>query len=347
MLRNYLKIAWRNMLRHKLTSGINLFGLAVGLTCCLLIGLYISHELSYDRQHPQAKNTWRLERTFLNPGTGAVSLELGTVAPPFGPLLQNDFPEIKTMTRLLPAGNVAMRYEDKMFNETNLYFADEQLFKVFDVRLLKGNPAKALSEPYSVLLSAPLAKKYFGDSDPMNQVVRLDNNLPCKVTGVYDPFASNTHFHPSLMVSFNTLRDSAVYGEQNLRTNWGNNSFFTYIVLPEHYDAKRMEAQFNAFQNRHIPGDGGGIKPSDYSRLSLRPMTDIHLYAHTDLEAEANGDIKRVYVFSVIALFVLLIACINYMNLSTARSLLRAREIGIRKVIGARRQELVVQFLAE
>ncbi|GAA4325314.1 ABC transporter permease [Flaviaesturariibacter amylovorans] len=348
MLRNYLKIAWRNLMRHKLTSGINLFGLAVGLTCCLLIGLYITHELSYDRQHPQAKNTYRLERTFLNFNDGSVSLQLSAVAPPFAGLVQNDFPEVKTITRLLPNGQTAFRFGEKMFYEPNVYFADEHLPKVFDFTLLRGNPAKALQDPFSVVLSEEVAKKYFGDTDPLNQLVQLDNNLPCKVTGVYKAFAPNTHLHPAALISFNTLRDSSIYGEQNLRTNFGNNAFFTYLVLPAGYDPARLQAQFPAFQDRHLPSDdNGSIKPSKYSRLSLRALTDIHLHSHLDDEAEPNGDIKRVYIFSVIALFILLIACINYMNLSTARSLLRAREIGVRKVIGAQRKELIAQFLME
>ncbi|RYZ29392.1 MAG: ABC transporter permease [Chitinophagaceae bacterium] len=348
MFRNYFKIAFRNLMKYKFISGINLFGLTVGLTCCLLILTYIINELSFDKYHPNAKNIYRVERTFMNPETGALSLELGSIAPPFAPLLLNDFKEIKRLTRLLANGNTSFKYEDKIFNEQNVFFADENLFSVFKVDVVKGNPAKALSDPYSVMLTEEIAKKYFGNDDPMNKEVRLDNQLTCKVTGIYKAFPSNTHIHPSMMVSFNTLRDSAVYGERGLRQNWGNNSFLTYIELPDNYDPKKMEAEFPAFQNRHIPNDGNGkIKPSDYSRLSLKKLTDIHLFSHTDYEAEENGDIKRVYIFSAIALFILLIACINYMNLSTARSVLRAKEIGVRKVVGARKPELIAQFLSE
>ena len=150
------------------------------------------------------------------------------------------------------------------------------------------------------------------------------------------------------MISFNTLKDSAVYGAAGLRTNWGNNSFFTYIVLPQHYDTKKMIAQFPAFIDRRMDHkDYNGDLPSKYNKLGLQKLTDIHLYSHTDYEAEPNGDMSRVYIFSAIALFILLIACINYMNLSTARSALRAKEIGIRKVIGARKKELIFQFLSE
>jgi putative ABC transport system permease protein len=347
MLRNYLKIAIRNLMKQKFISGINLFGLTVGIACCLLILSYIIHEVSYDKYNKNAQYIYRVERTFTNPETGATNLALGTVAPPFGPLLQNDFPEIRKVTRLLQNGQTAFRYEEKRFNERDVYFADENLFNVFDVTVTQGNKDKALLEPYSVMLSEEVAKKYFGSDDPLNKVVRLDNQLDAKVTGVFKELPSNAHFHPQIMISFNTLRDTAVYGEEQLRTNWGNNSFFTYLLLPDNYDAKKLEAQMPAFLDRHIPTEGARFKPSQWTSLTLIKMPDIHLYSHKDLEMEENGDIKRVYIFSAIALFILLIACINYMNLSTARSVLRAKEIGVRKTIGAGRNELITQFLCE
>jgi len=347
MLRNYLKIAFRNLSKYRFISFINIFGLAVGLTCCLLILCYILNETSYDRYHKNARNTYRVERTFLNPETKMLSLQLGTISPPFGPLLVNDFKEIQIMTRFLQSSNTTFKYGDKIFTEPNVYFADEHFFDVFTANVTRGNPHKALEDPYSVMLTESVAQKYFGDEDPLNKMVRLDNQLTCRVTGVYKALPDNTHFHPDVMVSFNTLRDSAVYGENNLRTNWGNNSFFTYIVLPGDYNPKRLEAQFPAFLDRHMVGQYGRFKPSEGTSITLRKLTDIHLYAHNDYEAGVNGDIKRVYIFSAIALFILLIACINYMNLSTARSMLRAREIGIRKVAGAEKGELVMQFLAE
>lgn len=216
------------------------------------------------------------------------------------------------------------------------------------MNVTRGNASKALNDPYSIMLTEDIAKKYFGNEDPINKILRLDNQFNFKVTGIYKPFPSNAHIHPAIMVSFNTLKDAAIYGEENLRTNWGNNSFYTYLLLPEDYDAKKLESQFPAFLNRHVKDGGDGkFKPSSWSSLSLRKLTDIHLYSHTDSEAEENGDIKRVYIFTAIALFILLIACINYMNLSTARSALRAKEIGVRKVIGAGKPELIAQFLSE
>ena len=348
MLKNHFKVALRNLLRYKFTSFINLFGLTVGLTCCLLIMIYIINELSYDKYNKNAHNIYRVERTFLNPETGALNLELGAVAPPFAPLLKNDFQEIKKITSILPAGNTAVRYEDKIFNETRVYFADENLFDLFDITVTRGNAAKALNEPYSVMLTEETAKKYFGDEDPVNKILRLDNQYICKVTGLYKALPDNAHWHPDVMISFNTLKDTAVYGAENLKTNWGNNAFYTYLLMPDNYDPKKLEAQFPAFLNRHMSENGNATyKTSDWTFLSLRKLTDIHLYSHKDSEIEENGDIKRVYIFSAIALFILLIACINYMNLSTARSSLRAKEIGVRKVIGAGKAELTIQFLSE
>ncbi|MGI8581218.1 MAG: ABC transporter permease [Chitinophagaceae bacterium] len=335
-------------MKYKFISFINLFGLTVGITCCLLISAYILHETSYDEYNKNANSIYRVERTFINPETKILNLKLAAVAPPIGPLLQNDFKEIKNITRLLPSGITPFKYEEKMFNERNVYFADENLFNVFDVDVVKGNPSKALSDPFCVMLTEEGAKKYFGSNDPINKVVKINNQFDCKVTGIFKPLPANSHVHPEIMISFNTLKDSAVYGARQLQTNWDNNSFFTYLLLPDSYDPKKLEAQLPAFLNRNYSEEGASkFKTSDWTTLSLRKLTDIHLNAHNDDEAEENGNIKRVYIFSAIALFILLIACINYMNLSTARSVLRAKEIGVRKVAGAGKSELVTQFLSE
>jgi putative ABC transport system permease protein len=347
MIKNYFKVAFRNLMKYKFISFINLFGLTVGLTCCLLILTYILNEISYDKYHKNAERIYRVTRSFNNED-GIVSLNLSTVAPPFGYYLPTDFPEIEKMTRLLNNGTTPLRYKDKLINEQNVFFADENLFDVFTVKVIEGSPKSALKDPYSVMLSEETAKKYFGNEDPMNKIIRANNQFDVKVTGIYKPFPSNSHIHPGMLVSFNTLKDSAVYGERNLRTNWSNNSFFTYLLLPQHYDVNKMVARFPAFVDKRMTGEEYiGQRPSKFTKLGLQKLTDIHLYSHTDYEAEPNGDIKRVYIFSAIALFILLIACINYMNLSTARSALRAREIGIRKVVGARKRELILQFLSE
>lgn len=348
MIYNYLKIAFRSLLKYRFIFFTNLFGLTVGFTCCLLILVYILHEVSFDQQHPKADQTYRVTRLFRNAETGATNLNLGSVAPPFATYLANDFKQIEGITRVLPTGSLTFRYEDKMFREEDIYFADEQFTDFFKVQMITGNRTSALKEPYTILLSEGVANKYFGKGDPINKMVRLDNQATnFKVTGVYKEFPSNTHLHPKIMVSFNTLRDSTIYGEKGLRTNWGNNSFYTYLRLPKGYDPAKLQAQFPAFIDRHLGEHYASAKASRWTELSLQKLTDIHLHSHMDSEIGQNGDIRRVYIFSAIALFILLIACINYMNLATARSVLRAREIGIRKVVGAERRELIFQFLSE
>jgi len=349
MIRNYLKIAFRNLAKYKFISFINLFGLSVGLSCCLLILTYILNELSYDRYNSKAGRIYRVTRTFYNKDH-IPNLSLGGIAPPYGPLLRNDFSDIQQLTRLLPNGTTPVKYKDNIYNEKDSYFADEHLADVFDVKMLKGDPRKGLEGPFSVMLTEEMAHKYFGNEDPMDKQVLLNNQFNCKITGVFKAFPENALFHPNMLLSFNTLKDSAIYGDNNLRTNFGNNAFFTYILLPEGYPAKSLEARFPAFLDKNMPrmkGAKAGNDPSKFTSLFLQKLTDIHLRSHLDEEMEENGDISRVYIFGAVALFILLIACINYMNLSTARSTLRAKEIGIRKVAGAERSEIITQFLSE
>ena len=349
MIRDYLRSAWRNITKHKFISFINIFGLTTGLTCCLLILVYIINELSYDKFNTKADRIYRVTRIFYS-GKGEESLHLSAVAPPFGPLLKNAFPDIEKVTRMLSTGTIVFRYKEKMFNEQNAFFADENFMSVFSLDMVKGNKQTALVDPYNVMLTPELARKYFGSEDPINKTVILDNTKhEFKVTGVFNPFPANSHMHPDILVSFNTLKDSTIYGEKNLRTNFGNNAFYTYLLLPELYNASTITKQLNHFLDRdvHMQGMPPNLKTSEVTKLTLQKLTDIHLTSHLDDEIEPNGDIKRVYIFSVIAAFILLIACINYMNLATARSSLRAKEIGVRKAIGAHKRELIKQFLSE
>ena len=195
MLRNYFKIAWRNLMKYKSISFINLFGLTVGLTCCLLITTYIINELSFDRYNKNAENIYRVTRSFNN-SDGVVSLKLSTVSPPFGYYFPTDFPEIRKMTRLLNGGTTPLKYKDKLINEPNVYFADENLFDVFSLKVLEGDPRTALKEPFSIMLSEEAAKKYFGNEDPVNKILKANNQFDVKVTGVYRAFPANAHMHP-------------------------------------------------------------------------------------------------------------------------------------------------------
>lgn len=340
MITSHLTIAWRNILRNKTYSFINLMGLSVGICCFLLLFLFVKDELGYDRYNAHSDRIFRLNRTFLS-NDGTPSLNLAHVAPPFGPLMKEDFPQVQEAVRLFTTSALIRRGE-MIFKEDDIYAAEENLFKVFDFRILKGNAENALAEPFSIMLSQPMAEKYFGREDPVGQVLRVDNQVDYKVTGVFEPLPSQSSFHPRFLASFSTLKDERVYGAERLRTDWGNNSFSLFLLLEPGADPAAMEKAFPAFQNKHI-----GSNTSSYSVLSLTRLTDIHLHSHRDTELEANSDIRYVYYFSAIALFILLIACINYMNLTTARASRRAREIGLKKVMGVGRPRLIRQFIGE
>lgn len=349
MIKNYLRSALRNIRRHPFISFINIFGLTVGLTCCLLISAYIINEKSYDKFNRNAKDIYRVTRTFYT-SPGVENLHLSAVAPPFGPLLKNAFPDIKKMTRVFPNGTIVLKYKDKLFNQGHTAYADENFFEFFNTPVISGDARKGLVDPYSIMLSEATAIKYFGSENPVNKTIQLDNpKHDFKVTGVFKAFQANSHMHPEILMSFNTLKDTAIYGEKQLETNYGNNAFYTYLLFPKDYNINKVKAQLPDFLDKyvHFPGMPGNVKTHTFAKLELQNLTDIHLRSHLDDEIEENGDIKRVYIFSAIALFILLIACINYMNLSTARSALRAREIGIRKVVGAQRKEIISQFLSE
>jgi len=345
MLRNYFKIAFRSLRRNKAFSAINLFGLTVGITCCLLIALYITDELAYDRHHEKADHIYRVTRNFIS-NEGTVTLHLGHVSPPFGPLLKNDFPEIEQVVRLLQS-QITLRQDDKIFTEEQAFFAEDNIFDVFSINVKNGNPKQTLMHPYSVMLTPAMAVKYFGTEDVMNRELTLGGGLPLKITGLFEPFPAQSHFHPDFLISFRTLNDTTLYGEENLRTNWSNNSFSTFLLLPEKYDPAKLTARFPAFIDKHLRQEENTNQASRYTTLFLDKLTDIHLHSHLDSEIEDNGDINRVYIFSVVALFIMLIACINYMNLATAQSVSRSKEIGVRKVMGSGRRELVLQFLSE
>ncbi|MGZ3763994.1 MAG: ABC transporter permease [Mucilaginibacter sp.] len=349
MIKNYLRSAWRNITKHKFISFINIFGLTTGLTCCLIILTYIINELSYDKFNVNADRTYRVTRIFYS-ANGAENLHLSAVAPPFGPLLKVAFPDIEKVTRIYPNGTTVLKYRDKLFNEKDGAFVDENFFDVFSVNVIKGDKKTALNDPYNVMITAEIAKKYFGDEDPINKTIILDNTKhEFKVTGVFEPFPANSHMHPNILMSFNTLKDTTIMGEKQLETNYGNNSFYTYLLLPKNYNAEMISRQLTPFLDKyvHMPGMPPNIKTSQATKLTMEKLTDIHLKSHLDDEMEPEGSMTRVYIFSIIAAFILLIACINYMNLSTARSALRAKEIGVRKVIGAQRKEVIRQFLGE
>ncbi len=340
MFKNYLKIALRNLLKYKGYSLINIFGLAVGMASCILILLYVHDELSYDQHHEQAEQIYRVTREWFN-SDGSSSLHLGHVAPPIGPLLKNDFPDILQMARISSSGNPLLRYQDKVFQESRFYFADPNIFEIFTLPLLKGDPKNALADPNGVVLTPAMAQKYFGDAEPLGKVLNFDNQGDLKVTGVMQEIPANSHFHFDFLGSMKLLEQ--VFGEQEFK-NWGSNNYATYLLFPKNYSTENFTRAIPAFIGRHHPD---GEKAIPQTTLHLQRLLDIHLHSHLDSEIEANGNIVYVYIFSAIAFFLLLIACINFMNLATARSANRAREVGLRKVVGAERQQLIKQFLGE
>lgn len=340
MLKNYLKIALRNLLRHKGYSLINILGLAVGMASCILILLYVHDELSYDKYHKDADQIYRVTREWFN-SDGASSLHLGHVAPPIGPLLKIDFPEIQQMVRITDGNNPLIRHQDKVFQEERFYFADPNIFEIFTLPLLKGDPQKALTDPNSVVLTPTMARKYFGGEEPLGQVLNIDGRADLKITGVMQEVPVNSHFHFDFLGSMKLLE--LVYGDDEFK-NWGSNNYTTYLLFPQNYSIENFKKAVPDFIGRHHP-DGKEAIPK--TTLHLQRLTDIHLHSHLDSEIEANGNIVYVYIFSAIAFFLLLIACINFMNLATARSANRAKEVGLRKVVGADRRQLIRQFLGE
>ncbi len=341
MLKNYLKIAYRNIKRHKGYSFINVSGLAIGMACCILILLFVFDELSYDKFHENHDRIFRVTRKWLNED-GVVSLHLGHVAPPVAPLLANDFPDIIHAVRMLRIGRALIGNGSTFFEESRFFFAEEDIFKVFTFDMTIGDPQTALQDPLTMVITEEAAEKYFGTEDPIGKslTIQVDNQkADLRVTGIIKPMPHNSHFHADFLGSFKTYE--AVVGDREMQS-WESNNYATYLLMPENYDTSQLKSRLDPFIDRHMEQ---GV--SARTKLQLQRLTDIHLHSHLDSEIEANSDITYVYIFSIIAFFILLIACINFMNLATARSAGRAREVGLRKVVGAQRAQLVRQFLSE
>ena len=330
--------------RNKAHSLINIIGLATGMAACIIIVLFVRHELSYDAYHENKDRIYRVSRQWLNEN-GESSLHLGHVAPPFGPLLKTDFPEtIEASVRLLRDNNTLLRSGDHQFVEDNFFFAEEDLFKVFTFDLTQGDPQTALVEPNSIVISESAAHKYFGEENPLGKLINYDNMAEMKVAGVFKDMPVNSHFHADFFCSFQTVED--FFGRENLMRNWGSNNYSTYLLLTNESTAAQLASQIPDFLDRHL-GVRDGVGASTVNKLHLWPLTDIHLHSHLDSEIESNGDIAYVYIFSVVAFLILMIACINFINLSTARASRRVKEVGMRKVLGAHRWALIKQFMIE
>ncbi len=338
MLRNYVLVSLRALRKYPLFSLINILGLALGLMCVILIALFVQGELGFDRQWSKADRTYRVMRNFFPPG-GAPSLYLATNAPPVGPLLARDYPQFEHVVRLMDNTVVISAPEGRdSYYEPGVYFADPDVFSVFDIPLLEGDPAALFDAPFQVVIDASLAQKYFPQGGALGGTLMLNGSVPVRVTGVMADLPANTHLDAHAFASMQTAE--AILGER--MQSWGFNNFHTYVVAEPGFDPDAFSAQMPDFLRRHAGED----VPS-FSSFTVIPVTDIHLHSQRDNELQANGSAATVMSFSAIAVFILLIACFNFTNLSTARSLARAREVGMRKVCGATRRQIALQFLVE
>jgi putative ABC transport system permease protein len=341
MLKNYLKITLRNIKRNKAFSVINIAGLAIGMACCILIVNYIVFESSYDRFHKNADNIYRINTLLEIGGRGG---NLASTNHPIGDYLRENYTEVLNSVkfRRYKYGQTLIEYEENKFFEERLYYADNSVFDVFSYPMLIGDPKTALKSSHSIVLTESYAIKYFGEENPLGKILRLDNFEDFKVTGVIRDFPPNTHFPINMLLSF----ESFYVNNPQLKGRWmGDFEVHTFIQLEKGFDYKELETKLPAIVEKQI---GKLIKVVGARvEYSILPLTDIHL--HSDLLNEPTGqsDISYIYGFSAIALFILLIACFNFMNLSTARSAKRANEVGVRKVLGANKTKLVYQFLGE
>ncbi len=345
MLKNYFKIALRNLRNSKAFSFINIFGLAIGLTCFMFIAVFVYNELSYDKYPAEAKNIYRVNLGVTGNGNtaGYVNVNNGV-----GPGFKNAFPEVKAFTRIVPVADF-IKYDNNQFKEEHLAFADSTFLQMFSIPLLEGSTANALVEPNSVVISKELAKKYFGAGEPIGKSLAIGTQRTLyKVAGVFDKVPDDSHFHFDAFLSLSTFHIT--------NATWSNVGFYTYLLLDKNTDPKKLELKFPQLVAKYVVPEiqhDMGVSLAEAQKsvntfvFTLQPLTDIHLYSNTKYEMEPNGDIQYVYIFSALAIFILLLACVNFTNLSTARAVKRAREVGIRKVLGSLKKQLVFQFLTE
>jgi putative ABC transport system permease protein len=346
MLKNYLKVALRNLWKNKAFSAINIAGLSAGLAVCLLIVLYVKDELSYDKYNAQSENIYRIDADIFFNGTQFTS---AVAPPPLAPTLKKDYPQIAQYVRLRGLGDILVKKDNQNIKGHNAVFADSTFFQVFSIPMLAGNPLTALNEPNSIVIDETTAKKYFNSTDVVGNTLYIDNSVNCKITGVIKDIPSQSHFHFSFI---RPMRDRY----QGNQDDWLSNNNASYVLVKpgvtraslqnlvnatiNNYLAKQVEQRLHTSANEINKGGNHYLYP-------VMPLTDIHLHSNKSYEFEANGNVAYVYIFSVIAIFILLIACVNFMNLSTARSANRAKEVGIRKVVGSLRSNLITQFLTE
>ncbi|MGA0557630.1 ABC transporter permease [Larkinella sp. VNQ87] len=331
MLHNYLKITLRTFWKNKLFSGLNVVGLGIGMAAVWLMALYVIDEWSYDRFHAQAD---RVVRVVHYAQWSGGNLKLAPTSAPYGPTLQKEYPEVEKTVRLHPEGGGTLTFNDKKIEANDIFFADPAVFDVFTLPFLYGDPATALQKPQTIVLTRSLAETLFGDArKAVGKTVEFSNHFPNTVTGVIEDIPTNSHLRFSALRSMPT----------NYTSGWQNFELYTYLLLAKGSDPKTLEAKLPGFFEKYIKPEMGNV---DY-RIELQPLTAIHLHSHLDYEISPNGNSRTVSIFAGVAALILLIACINYVNLYTARSLKRTREVGVRQAIGSYRWQLIGQFLTE
>lgn len=338
MLKNYLKIAWRNIRKQKFYSFINILGLTIGMTCCFLIFIYVQFELSYDGFHEKKDQIYQLTTDVKTP-TELIQADITSA--PMGPALKADFPEVKAATRVIFSNMIVTNGENK-YQEDHIAVADSNFFEVFTFPLISGTAATALAEPFSVVLTESKAKKYFGSANVLGKSVQIGGKkYTLKVTGVMKDVPENSQMPFDMMFSISTYKALGV----DLENSWGNFGTITYLMLEKGADAARFEKKLPGFMESHV-GDQMR-KSSMFYTLHIDPLKDVYMHSKRKGTTLVYGSITNVYIFSFVALFIMLIAVINFVNLATARATERAREVGVRKAVGAYESQLTIQFLCE
>ncbi|MBE8715564.1 ABC transporter permease [Sphingobacterium hungaricum] len=348
MIKNYIKIAWRNLSKHKGFSIINILGLALGIATCLIIMLYVNHELSFDKYHAHAD---RIGRVYFQGNIQGEAMSESTVMPPLAQALKTDFSEVEDATRIRDFGYPKIQSNNTVFKGDRFAYVDDNFFSVFSFHFLEGNANTALLQPNSIVITEELAHKYFGNQEAIGKTIQFesDPNAIYTVTGIIENMPENSHFRFSLLASMNGVAEAK-------EANWMVSNFYTYFLLKDGYNFKAFEKKLDQLVATYIGPQmlpNMGVTYEDFKNsgnslsFHVQPLTEIHFQKDVSSDLSAPGEIRYVYIFSAIAVFMLLIACINFMNLSTASSFRRAKEVGVRKVVGSTKNKLIAQFLVE